>query len=309
MGWPRRHWGQAVAVELVENTAGAVELYPDTARPLSATAKFYDPHNTVVETLTATVDTIGSGGTSTIASVSSDQTTLTVDDATGIDAGRWYWRESAKGWGAPVLVSKVSGTTITLESIAPGTVAASDKIRGLRITAPIAAASLDTRAMNYRVEWTVAGVDSVSRKFQTIVHCVRMQFRDPCTAEDAARYVSLSFPGYATSVDAGHWAEMAKRASQRVRRLLRASGNYPHLIGDQEDFQDAGLCALRIELAITDGLTPAGHEPAVYVDDQEKALTRTIQETLASQWVDRDDDAAEDPDETRGLYVIRAVRS
>ena len=298
-----------MAVELVEDTAGAVELYPATSRPVSATAKFYDPHNTLVESPTVTVDTIGSGGTATIASVSSDQTTLTVDDATGITAGRWYWLDSANGWGASVLVSKVSGTTITLESIAPGTVAASDTLKGARCTATIAAASLDTRDMNYRVEWTVTGADGTARKYQTIVHCVRMQFHDPCTAEDAARYVSLSFPGYATSVDAGHWAEMAKRASQRVRRLLRASGNYPHLIGDQEDFQDAGLCALRLELAITDGLTPAGHEPAVYVDDQEKALSRTIQETLASQWVDRDDDGAEDPDDVRGLYVIRAVRT
>jgi hypothetical protein len=297
-----------MAVELVQDAAGAIELYPDTSRPASATGAFYNPAGTLEESPTVTVDTIGDGGTATISSVTS-QTVLVVDVATKIVPGRWYWLDSTTGWSAPVLVSKIAGTTITLEAPPPGTVATSDTLRGLRCTATIAAASLDDRDMNYRMEWTVTGADGAARKYQTIVHCVRMQFRDPCTAEDAARYVSFSFPGYAASVDAGHWVEVAKRASNRVRRMLRASGNYPHLVGEQEDFMDAGLCALRAELAMNDGLTPPGHDPSVYVEDQERALTTVVQEALASQWIDRDDDGAEGPDDVRGMYVIRAVRT
>ena len=297
-----------MSFEVVQDTAGDVFEYPLT-RPTSATAKFFSPAGADKGSIAVTVDSIGDGGTSTISAIGTLQTSLTVDDATGIEAGREYWVTSQNGWGAPVLVSKVNGTSVTLESMAPGTLQVSDTLKGLRLSATVAASMTDERGMFYRVEWTVTDEDSAVRSYQSIVHVVRMQFKDPITATDAARYVESTFPGYAVDVDAGHWAEVSKRASSRVRRILRASGNYPNMIGDPDSFRDAGLVALRIELAQNDGLVPPGYDPSIYATDSERSLKRVVGETLANQWIDRDDDGIVDPDDVRAIYVIRAFRA
>jgi len=297
-----------MAFEIVQNAAGGVDEYPLT-RPASATGKFYSPGGSDKGSLTVSVESVGSGGTSTIASVDSTQTVLVVDDATNIVAGGRYWLTSQNGWGASILVSKVNGTTVTLESGAPGSVQANDTIHGLKVSATVPASMTTDRGMFYRIEWSVTDTDADVRSYQTIVHVVRMQFKDPITSSDAARYVESTFPGYATDVDAGHWRELALRASGRVRRMLRASGNYPNLIGDADSFRDAGLIALRIELAQNDGLVPPGYDPSIYAQDSETSLKRVIAETLANQWVDRGDDGAVDADDIRGIYTVRAFRA
>ena len=297
-----------MAVDILKDAASVVEVYPAAARPSSATANFYTPGGSVKESPSVSIDTVGSGGTATISTVTS-QSVLVVDDATGFVVGRHYWLESASGWAAAITISEISGTTLTLEANPPGTVAVSDTIRGLRCYATISAASTVDRDMNYRVEWRVTGADGVLRPYQTMINVVRMEFRAAITPSEASRYVAAAFPGYATGQTAGAWIELASRASNRVRRLMRATGYYPHLVGDQDAFVDAGIISLRIEIALSEGLVPPGYDPSMYIRDQEAALKRSITEATASAWVDRDADGAVDDDDVRTLYTMRAVRT
>jgi len=299
-----------MATEAVLDSATTVALFPDGAAPASATCAFFSPGGQQLATPTVSIQSIGAAGVSTV-QTATDQTTLAVDNATGISAGDRLWYTSVRGWAGPVLVSEVSGSTIVLESPPPGTARAGDTFRGLRLTAPLTAADCSTKGMNHRVEWSVTGADGTVRTHQTMVHVVRVQFsRDQIvSATDAARYLSASFPAYATSVDGGHFAALAYRAAGRVLRMLRASGNYPHLVGDQDAFQDAGLVALRLECAMTDGLVPGGYDPGLYVSEQEKHLAGMVRQTVANMWVDRDDDGIVDTEtEVVQLYALTARR-
>jgi len=285
-----------MAVEAVQDRTTVVALHPDGSAPVSATCAFYSPDGNELSTPSVTVQTIGDGGTATVATVT-DQTTLVVDDSTSISMGDRLWYTSVRGWAGPILVSEVSGSILVLESPPPGQARVGDTLKGLQLTATLAAADCGTRKMNHRVEWVVTGADAELRSYQTMVHVVRVQFTTDriVSATDAARYLASTFPAYAASVDGGHFAALAYRAATRVLRMLRATGNYPHLLGDQDAFQDAGLVALRVECAMTDGLVPGGYDPSSYVSEQEKHLARMVRETLANMWVDHDDDGIVEP--------------
>ena len=303
-----------MAIEVTEDTAAAVTAYPDSAAPVSATATFYNDQGGEKSTPTVTVDSIGSGGVATISSVQS-QTQCHVDDATGIVAGRKYWlTDNANGWAGVVIVSEISTTggsnVLKFVNPPPGTLNSSDStLRGLRLSVTLTTADTSDRGLNYRVEWAVTGADSVVRRYRTIVDVVKTPWPNAVTSDDAARYLSMAFPGYATSLDAGHFYELARRASQRVRNILRSDGNYPHMVGDRDVFESAGLAALRLECATSEALIPAGYEPTQYIHDQEQTLRRLIAEAVANNWIDRDDDGAVDPGEVAPMFTIRVVRS
>ena len=304
-----------MAIEVTEDTAATVTAYPDGAAPSSATATFYNSKGDEKSTPTVTVDAIGSGGVSTVSSVQS-QTQFHVDDATGIVAGRKYWlSDNHNGWAAAVIVSEVSSSggshVVKLVDPPPGELNNTDTtLRGLRMSVTLSATTdTNDRGLNNRVEWVVTGTDSVVRRYRTIVDVVKTPWPDSVTADAAARYLSMAFPGYATGLDAGHYFELARRASQRVRNILRSDGNYPHMVGDRDVFESAGLAALRLECATSEALIPAGYEPTQYINDQEQTLRRLIAEAVANNWIDRDDDGAVEPGEVSPMFTIRVVRS
>jgi len=299
-----------VALEVTENTAAQVVDYPDTAAPASATATFYNAQGVATSTPAVTVDAIGTGGAAVVQSVQS-QTQFHVVNATGITAGRRYWlANDDAGWGAAVLVSEVDGVVITLESPPPGVLTNADsKLVGLRLSVTLSATT-DTadRGLNNRVEWAVTGTDGVVRHYRTIVDVVKTPWPDSVTPQAAARFLAMSFPGYATGLDAGHYAELARRSSQRVRNILRSDGNYPHMVGDRSVFEAAGLAALRLECATADALIPAGFDPSQYLIDQEHVLRRLIAEAVANNWIDRNDDGEVEAGEVAPMFTMRVVR-
>ena len=299
-----------MALEVTEDTAAQIVDYPDGSAPASATAAYFNHEGVEKSTPAVTVDAIGTGGAAVVATVQS-QTQFTVVNATGITAGRRYWLEDLNaGWSAAVLVSEIDGTSVTLESPPPGVLTATNsKLKGLRLSVTLSA-STDTaeRGLNNRVEWAVLGADGITRRYRTIVDVVKTPWPDSVSPQAAARFLAMSFPGYATGLDAGHYAELARRASQRVRNILRADGNYPHMVGDRGVFEAAGLAALRLECATGDALIPAGFDPSQYLIDQEHVLRRLIAEAVANNWIDRNDDGAVDAGEVSPMYTMRVVR-
>jgi len=300
-----------VAVELLEDQAATLKLRPQGLkdRPASATVEFRKPGDTSpTSSGSATLAAAHSSGAWNVASVTS-QTAFTVSSATNLEQGLWVWLVASDGWEGPVQISELSGTTVTLESPPPGTIAASDRLYSYELSYDLTAQETAERGLNHKVLWTVT--DSAGNKtvHQQMAHVVRTQFYPAVTAEAASRYVLGQYPGMAAQFTAGRFDELARRAADRVRSRIQGAGAYPHLIGDPSSFQiDCGVYSLRLELA-REGLYPPGFDPSDYIADQERALERSIHDALRSmQWNDVNDDGVVNSGEIRSSFSIPASR-
>ena len=297
-----------MALEIVKDTAKAVTyVAPDLpARPASATLSFKSPGGDEEAAPSVSLTSVGSGGVSSVASVSS-QTEVTVDNATGLSGGSRVWLETADGWQGVVRLSEVTGTSLILESMPPGTMTTAAKLYGAEFTATIPASATGTRDLHYRLDWAVTDTAGAVTYRRQAAHVVATEFGDAVSDAEAARYTAANFPGVATGKDAGWFRRIAEQASGRIRQKLIAAGNYPHRVADQGVFKAAGLVALRIELA-HEGLVIPGFDPDAYLSGQEENLWRSIREALANTWVDTDDDDKVDADDIRRLHTVRLVR-
>lgn len=296
-------------LEVVENAATTVTAVA-VARPSAVVASLRDPSGTEVAQLTTSMHVVGGPtGYAEVTGVTAENV-VTLDTAAGLEPGRVVWYEPPGGQGAAVRISDVTGTAVTLETAPAGGAAVGGKIYGLECTAQILSEHTARRGLNWRVEWTVTEQGGQQHRQQTMLHIVRMQFESPVDAGEAARYVSLSHPGQFARWrgNEGHYHELARRASARVRRLIMAKGHYPHLFGDAAAFKDAGTVALRIELA-HEGLTPMNVDAATYLEDQERLLRRYVEEAIGSlQWHDDNDNGAVESVEIQRFGSIVMVR-
>ena len=299
------------ALELVEDKAASVNFFPTSllSRPSSASLEFKTPGGTVKESPTVTVASVGSGGSAAVQSVQS-QVQCHVDDATGFIPGAPVWLETADGWKGPVMVDEVEGTTITFESAPPGTLTNSATIYGLGLSATISSAATADRDKWYRLEWTITSDDSTVTVSREVAHVVRTQFVDPVATTEVKRYVAANWPGLAAGKTAGFFRTIATRANNRVRTLIQASGDFPHLVGAPSVFVDsgAGLAAVRIELA-HQNLVPGDYEVATYVELTTNELLRAVREALANTYVDRGDTDSVNDGDVRQLVIVPAGRT
>lgn len=296
-----------MAEELLEDQAASLTLVPIGlgARPASATVEFRKPGSTAAaQSGSATI-----GGWSTTVAVLSNQTQFTVASAANLAQGLRVWIVASDGWQGPALISEIDGTSVTLESALPGTLATSDTIYPYEMTFSLSAATTATRDLNYKALWSVTDADGVVTIHQQIYHVVRTQFYPAVTSAQAARYLTKQYPGVAAQFTAGHYEEIAKRASDRVRSRIQGAGAYPHLVGDPSHFQvDCGIHSLRLECA-REGLFPPGFDPSDYINDQERALERSIHDSLrAMQWIDSDDSGTVGAGEVKSTFAIPASR-
>ena len=297
-----------MAVELLEDQAATLVLRAQglDARPASATVSFQKPGDT---SSTASGSATLATGSWTVASVTS-QTVFTVSSAANLSQGLFVWLAASDGWEGPVQISEISGTTVTLESAPPGTIAASDTLYPYELSFSLTAVHTAERALNYKAQWTITDANGIKSVQQQIAHVVRTQFYPAVTSAIASRYILAQYPGMATQFTAGHYEEIARRSSERVRSRIQGAGAYPHLVGDPGLFQvDVGVYSLRLELA-REGLYPPGFDPSAYISDQERALERSIGDALrAMQWIDTNDDGVVSPGEVRTTFSIPAVRA
>ena len=301
------------ALELVEDKAGGVVYFPTSlsSRPSSATLDFKDPGGTSKETPSVTVTAVGSGGTAGVSSVTS-QTVIVVDDATGLSPGQPAWIETADGWKGPAVIDELEGTTVTLESAPPGTLTTAAVLYGLGLSATLSAAATADRDKFYRLEWTITSADASVTVYREVAHVVRTQFADPIDpgGAEVKRYVAANWPGLAAGKTAGWFRSIARRANNRVRTLIQATGDFPYLVGSPAVFQDSGtgLAAVRIELA-HQNLVPGDYEVASYVELTTSELLRSVREALANTYVDRGDTDDVDAGDVRQLSIIRSGRA
>lgn len=282
--------------------AQAVTLVPDF-RGDSAEAAFYSKEGTLKATLTPSRDSVDT----TVAAVGSSPDVLTLASASGVVVGRRYWLGSTNlGWSAKVRVSDIAGNVVTLDSAPPGLPGYGDTFKGLEYTAEIPGAQLATRGKSFRVDWRVT-TGGVQRGYRQVVHVVAMQFRSPCTPDDAKRVALQSHRSWALSESFGTWLRISEDASDMVRKILTKDEDYPHWIGDQDAFRAAGEIACRIVLAMN-GRVPPGFDGATYVTDQTARLNGAVRDAVGGVWVDRDESNSATDDEVRGAHNIGIER-
>ncbi len=287
--------------DLLESADVTVDLVPDVL-PASATLSVYTPSGSVVETPTVTVDDLSAS----VVTVSA-QDELVLDDASSVIPGRSYWWAGAGGLGGVVVVGEVIDDTIILTGPVPGTARAGDTISGVLCTADLTGSLLTPRGLRWQLRWRVTDADGATHDYGETTHVVRQRFAPPVSPAEAARYVQTLYPGTDDrSVMAARWHELARAASDRVRRVASAAKWYVHLVGDHRLWSDAGLCALRIELA-HQGLYPAAVDATTYLQEQETHLSRLIGEAMAAGGYDAADSGSQ-AQETGRIGSLSMVR-
>jgi hypothetical protein len=287
---------------LQQNQNNVVVLVPPR-RPASATLAFVSPSGTSLSSPAVTLDTL----VGTVASVAAFSATVTVS-AGALVAGRQYWVSSDAEGESLVLASTEVSDTITWQDMPATTVAVASTVRGARLTATIPSSVCDDLGQYFQLRWTVTHADGSVQTYLEAASVCRTVFRAPVTSDIAARHAGYAFPAIASQRKTAYWQEVAGRASRRVEQRILASGRMPHLVGDQSLLEDAGLIALRIELA-RDGLVPQGYEASQFVVQMEDELKMQMEWALSSTWHDTNDDGEVQDIERGGPKSILLVRT
>lgn len=292
-------------VLLAEDLAATVEFYPPK-RPSSATVRFLNSSGVSLGAPTATVDTAAA----TIATVTDSETITVTVTAGTFYAGRYYWWVSADGQESRVLLSQKDSTTFLLEwpvtRILPEY---GDTLAGARVTAAITTAMTATRGENYLIEWKTTHADSTVAIERQVAHVVRAQARPAVDAGFVKACLATWWPDLTRSRGHGFFADLARRASDRVWRRLRRTGRHLHLLWDGSDFEAAGRLAIHLEMGI-DGYIPSGAiDRGAYIEQLEAQINREIEDVVSSRPYDEDDSGGVDAEtEIKSVHAVSLRR-
>jgi len=290
-----------VAEFVQQGQASTVRWVPPT-RATSATATFSSPSGSglgallpVLEAVTLPVATAATGFSGTTGS------------GTGtLVAGREYWLSNPKQGEALVRVASVDGANFVLADTPAVRLEAGSTLRGAAFSVTLTPEMTAQRGVFYRVDWSATDAASAEvRSYRQIVHICRQVFAPAMSPQRAAQYVGSAFPHAAKGRSAAWFADVAERASAVVERRLLSSGRLPQLVGDHELLADAGVIALRLQLAL-EGLVPAGFDPGQYQDQQERELTRQLDYATANAWLDESDTGNAETADYAPITSIRA---
>lgn len=292
-----------MAVCILEQRASTIELVPPV-RPQSATCLFKSPGGATLATITATLDST----LRTVASVSGVDVTLDGN----LVPGRQYWWESGDDGAHGSLVRCGQSDASVVRFVTPpagASIKAGDTIRGALLSAVVPSDATATRARRHRGEWSITPASGGLLIVQQEVHVCRTLFRAAVLPDEVARFVALAFPSVGWDRPYGYWLEIAQRSSNRVAKSLAKAERFEDLIGDYDVFVEAGLHAMRIELAL-EGLMTQGFDLTGYVRDQEEMLDKAVQTALSNTWYDENEDGIVDEDtEVTGFMSFDLVRS
>lgn len=283
-----------------DQTASVEFISP--VRPTSATLAFVSPKGVTLSSPSVTLDSASRA----VASVG--DFSFTVAPGAGVVvAGRAYWLVNPDEGAALVVPSLVSGSTVSYEDALAVTVTTSCSLVGAVLSASIPASALTQLGQYYMLRWTVTLASGNVATYTNSACVCRSVFLPPMTPDVAARHAGYAFPSIAASKRAEYWRGLADRASRRVEQRILGTGRFPYLVGDQTLLQDAGMAALRIELA-RDGLIPPGFDGPTFIDRMEQELKDQLEYSLSGAWHDDNDDGKVDVSEFVGPKTIRLVR-
>jgi len=262
-----------MALEVHYSTALAVYHEPgDGLVATTASAVLRDPDGATLETLTVTAPSVST----TISSVT-DQATLVLASASGVTVGHRYQIVS-DGVTHLATVTRVDGSTVHLAAALPDSPDTSSTFKAVRMTASIAAPGTTKIGSNYRLEWLYD--DGTTEGFGSdVVHIVRWKWNAPIHGSAVLQYVARQFPSLSRKRSQWYFDDIARRANERIRATVQATGRRPNLYGSPNVFEAAGLEAARLELA-KDGILPAGLNASLFESDRNDALADAMNRAI-----------------------------
>ena len=287
---------------LQQGQNAAVELVPPR-RPVSATLAFVSPAGVSLSSPAVTLDP----ASRTIASVGDFSMTVAAGAGT-VAPQRSYWLSNPDEGATLFRPSSVVGNVLGYQDALAVTVTTSCTLQGARLSATIPASALTVLGQWFQLRWSVTMADGSVVSYLEPACVCRTVFSPPMTPDVAARHAGYAFPGVAAAKRSEYWVGVADRATRRVIQRVMASGRMPYLVGDQSLLEDAGMAALRIELA-RDGLIPPGFDGTTFMDRMEQELKDQLEFSLAGVWHDDNDDGKVDVAEFVGPKTIRLNRS
>ena len=285
----------------------ALAVFVPPKRAASATLAVYSPQGVLLSSPAVTLDPAAG----TIASVGDFSFVVSVS-AGSLAPGRRYWLTSTVAGSALVEADTTTNAagewTVTYEDMPTIAPAVAQTLSGARLTATILAASLATLGTYYQLRWTVTLTTGEVVTYTESSSVCRTVFLPPMTPAIAARHAGYVFPHIANQRGAAYWQDVSDRANRRVEQRMMASGRMPQLVGDPTMLQDAGMVALRLELA-RDGLIPQGFDASGFTAQLDTELKEQMEWALSSTWIDTDDDGKVGVSELGGPKSIVLVRS
>jgi len=287
--------------EVREGVTATFRFRPD-ARWTSASGLVKAPSGQTIQTPTPTIDT-----TSTVVAsyASASESIIKLASVASVARGVVYIVTSSQWGDALVEVSSVDPATalVTLVEPLPGIPDAGDAFRGSEVWMSVAA--ITERALGYRaiVRGGGEGQEETAR-----FDVVYQPLSEIITARDVRRHVATAWPNHPFLRDEERLADIALRASDRVRARLREADRYPDRYFDASDLSESSDMAMLLVLAES-GLVPGNVDPTEYrrglVFDLRDAIGGVIQSNIP---YDANADDALDEDEAAGIWSGRLYR-
>lgn len=266
--------------------------------PTSASCTVYRPDGTTLSTPSVTISAIN-----THCNASSSETMLDLDSATGVTVGT---KLSVLSYGVTYVctVARLDGLHAHLQDALPIKPQNNDTVKGIAMTASVAAAGSAAIGGNYRIAWTYAnGGTSRQAAYQAAV--VRWYWTAPVSGADVRSVLANS---YQERKSESFCDRVAQLVNERIRGAVQRTGRRPWLYLSGLVFTEAARQGIRYALA-EEGVYPGGDAISA-LRELRFAFDDAIAQALTAAAYDSNADGATEsgvPTQA-ALYTIQAVR-
>ncbi len=291
-------------IEVIQGQAGSASVIVDE-EAASAVVTLEKLSGETVATLSATVDTYSA----TIDTVTSDQAVVS-SSGSALVAGDPLLHVPASGVPSRLWISTyTSPSTITFEAPPVSSFAASDAIKGCKITAPIPSSATADLGVNYRIRWVITYASGAVNSYDQRLYVVRSGFPATPSITDTGRFVAANWPSEYELQGGERLRRVCFAAQDKLRNELLGRGRYAHLTGaDSSTFAEAGLLALQSVL-LMEGFFHADTDRVAYGESLNKRFFGAVMTGLrALSFYDKDGDGTISDSEKIKWGGIPAVR-
>lgn len=266
--------------------------------PTAATLTVYRPDDTVLATPAVTISAINTTCTS-----ASTATMLVLASVAGVTVGT---KLSVSSYGVvyAVTVARIDGSAVYLQDALPVVPILGDTVKGLAMSATVAAAGSGAIGRNYRLAWVYNNATE-SRQVTYPASVVRWLWSAPVSGADVRSVLANS---YQERKSESFCDRVAQLVNERIRSAVQRTGRRPWLYLSGLVFTEAARQGIRYCLA-EEGVYPGGDAISA-LRELRYAFDDAMTQSLTAAAYDADADGATEagvPTQA-ALYTLQAVR-
>lgn len=267
--------------------------------PTAATLTVYRPDGTALASPAVTLSAI-----STTVAAGSSETALVVASSAGITAGTKLAVTSGSVVYV-VTVSRLDGSTLHLQDALPLVVDVGSSVKGLLMSATVAAAGTSSIGANYRLVWDYSAGAGNARTASYPASVVRWRWNAPVSGADVRSVLTNT---YQERKSEAFCDRVAQLVNERIRGAIQRTGRRPWLYLSGLVFGEAARQGIRYALA-EEGVYPGGDAISA-LRELRFAFDDAIASALTAAAYDENADGSVEPGVPvqSALFSIQAVR-